>query len=247
MKFNNKKIIVIGASGGIGETVCKKLSDEGATLIMVARDNEKLNSIKAELKGDGHRIYCFDLCDINGIEGLIKKIVKEEGKIDSFVHCAGISYAKPLKLANYEFVHKNMLVNFYSFYEFVRIFSNKRYNTGNGSIVVMSSIASKRGDKAQSAYAASKGAIDSAIKVLAKELAEKGLRINSIVAGMINTKMFEGFTQKNDNSILSELLQKQYIGIIEPTDIADAIIFLLSDSAKFITGTGFVIDGGFLT
>ena len=199
------------------------------------------------LDGDGHACYSFDLSNIDEIELLVKKIVSENGKLDGIVHCAGVAVARPLRQMKYQVIHELMLVNFYSYFELVRVFSKKCNNNGSGSIVVMSSVSARSGDKAQSAYAASKAAIEGSVNVLAKELADKNIRINAITAGMIKTRMFENFLNRYDENSIEQLYNKQYLGVIDKENIAYAVAYLLSDASKFITGTGLVIDGGYLT
>lgn len=245
--LSEKRILVTGASNGIGAQVCRLISSLGAKVIMVARQEIKMKEIMQHLTGTGHAYYAFDLTEIESIEDLLKKIVKENGKLDGIVHCAGKSFTRPLKQVKFSLLHETMLINFYAFFELVRVYSSKKINNGLGSVVVMSSSAAVRGDKAMSGYAASKAAIEGAIKPLAKELSDKNIRINAVRAGMIRTAMFDSFSEKYDESAIKALLDKQYLGIIETEDVADAIAYLLSDAAKFITGTSLVIDGGFLS
>ncbi|MGI5913075.1 MAG: SDR family NAD(P)-dependent oxidoreductase [Syntrophomonadaceae bacterium] len=247
LDLSNKTILVTGASDGIGKATAILLSQLGAKVIMVARNEEKLQTVFEMLEGEGHRWYSYNLKEINGIEALIKKLVSENGAFDGFVHCAGVSSLRPLKMTSYDFLHNMMLINFYSFIEIVRCISKKGNHQPKMSIVGMSSVASIKGEKSQIAYCATKAAMDGAIRAMAKELSAKKIRVNSIVAGFINTGMLESFKEKTGSKENDSRFDRYCLGIGEPLDVANAIAFLLSDSSSIITGTGLVVDSGATT
>ncbi len=247
MNLNGKTILITGASDGIGKATALLASQLGAKVVMIARSEDKLRTVMNMLEGEDHTWYSYDLKKIDGIEPLIKKLVNENGAFDGFVHSAGISSMRPLKMTNYEFLHDMMLINFYSFIEITRCISKKGNYKKNMSIVAMSSSASVKGDKSKTAYCASKSAIDGAIRAMAKELGDKKIRINSIVAGFIKTYMFERFKEKTGKDENDVQFDKYCLGIGEPFDVANAIAFLLSDSSRIITGTGLVVDSGATT
>jgi NAD(P)-dependent dehydrogenase (short-subunit alcohol dehydrogenase family) len=140
-----------------------------------------------------------------------------------------------------------MSVNFYSFIELAKQFSKRKNNDNGGSIVAISSISSKVGARGLTAYCASKGALDSAIKSMALELAPKGIRINTVAPGMIKTQIYDGLKEiVNNNNFEEDLKKRQIMGIGEPEDVAYAAAFLLSDASRFITGTSIIVDGGYL-
>jgi NAD(P)-dependent dehydrogenase (short-subunit alcohol dehydrogenase family) len=137
--------------------------------------------------------------------------------------------------------------NFYSFVELVKHFSKRKNNDNGGSIVAISSIASKVGARGLTAYCASKGALESAIRSLALELAAKNIRINSIAPGMIETQIYDGLKEIiNNKEFEVDLKKRQIMGVGNPEDVASAAAFLLSDASKLITGTSLVVDGGYL-
>lgn len=247
MSLSGKNILVTGASSGIGRGIAVFLSQMGANVIMVARNEDRLKEVCQELTPGNHCYHIKDLSDIYGIKGLMERICKDGLKLHGLVHAAGISKTMPLLYSKISDVENIMRVNFYSFLELVKHFSNRKYNDNGGSIVAISSISSRVGAKGLSAYCASKGALESAIRAMALELAPKKIRINSVAPGMIETKIYSDLKQLVDNKDFeANLIKRQIMGIGKPEDVAYATAFLLSDAARFITGTTICVDGGYL-
>lgn len=247
MDLTGKHILVTGASRGIGKTTAIHLSNLGARVSLVARDEKKLEVAMGMLEGDRHYSYPFDLKKIDRIEGLVKQIVDRSGPLDGLVHSAGVSEMRPLAMTNIDFLHAVMLINFYSYVELIRCASKKKNFREGACFVGMSSVGSVVGDKAKLAYSASKAAMDAATKCMSKELAPKKIRVNTVVAGFVKTDMYDSYTDVvGEETFRSHVLSRQFLGLLQPLDVANAIAYLLSDAAKSITGTGFVVDGGVL-
>jgi len=244
MELSGKTVLITGASDGIGKATALLLNQLGAKVIMVARNEEKLQSVSEIIGGQNHGWYSYDLRNIDEIEDLVKKIVADHGALDGFVHCAGISSLRPLKMTNFEYLHNMLLVNFYSFVELTRCIAKKGNSNEGMSIIAMSSIAGMKGFKSQTAYSSSKAALEGAIRSMAKELCEKKIRINSIRAGFIKTRMLESFKEKTGKDENDPRFEIYGLGLGEPIDIANAIAYLLSDCSRIITGSSFVIDSG---
>lgn len=248
MSLSNKRILITGASSGIGRETAILLSKLGAQLIMVARSKEKLEDVLSNLEGSKHEFYCYDLKDLEGIESLIKRVVAENGTIDGFVHSAGIGNTRPLKMMKPKFLREVMEINFNSFVEIARCITKKNYFNEYMSIVGISSTASVQGNQSKTAYCASKAAMDAAIRCMAKELAPKKIRVNSVMPGLIKTDIFEAFLDRSvDSEDAKNIMARQYLGMGEAIDIANMIAYLLTDLSKFITGTSIPIDGGRLS
>jgi NAD(P)-dependent dehydrogenase (short-subunit alcohol dehydrogenase family) len=248
MDLTGKHVLVTGASQGIGRATAIHISMLGARVSLVARNEEKLKATLDMLEGDGHTMYSFDLKRVEDIEGLIKQIVSQNGPLSGLVHCAGIATMRPLAMTNSKFLHDMMLINFYSFVELVRCASKKKNFVEGASFIGMSSIGSQSGDKSKSAYCASKAAMDAATKCMAKELESKKIRVNTVIGGFVKTDMYNMYIDNaGEDAVNSHILGRQYLGIGEALDIANAIAFLLSDASKFITGTGLIVDGGYLS
>ena len=248
LDLKDKRIFVTGASSGIGREIAILLSKLGAKTILAARNEERLKQTMNVLEGSDHGYYCFDFKEISGIEELMQHIVDDIGKLDGFVHCAGITKEIPLQLTVFEAIHEIMLTNFYSFIEITRVFAKKKINNNGGSIVVMSSTLSLVGASAMSAYSASKAAIDGAVRALARELHSKNIRINSVMPGGVKTSMGDKYLEAfGDTEYAKYSVQRQYMGIMEPSYIANLIAFLLSSASFYINGKAIPVDGGYLT
>lgn len=238
----NKSYIVTGAGSGIGRETAKVLSEQGAKVIMLDLNQEGLEGTQSFLHGAEHLCKACDLTDFETLPELVKEVVEQCGPIDGFVHCAGISSRKPLNVLKVRGFSKVMDVNFYSFVELVRLATKKKYFNDGGSIVVMSSISSIRGYKAKSEYCVSKAAVDAFVRCMALELADRRIRINSIMAAEVLTPLAQKARELNE-SIGTDNMDAP-LGPSEPYEVANTIAFLLSDATKTITGTSILIDGG---
>lgn len=248
LDLTGKHILVTGASSGIGKATAIYISKLGAMVTLVARNEKKLEDTLSKLEGEGHSVYPFDLKQVQEIEALINNIVSQKGALNGLVHCSGIATMRPLSMTRTGFLHDMMLLNFYAYVELIRCASKKNNFTEGASFIGISSVESKTGDKGKTAYCSTKAAMDAATRCMAKELAPKRIRVNTIVPGFIKTAMYDSYIEKaGEDAFNSYVLVKQYLGLGETVDIANAIAYLLSDAAKFITGTGLIVDGGFLS
>lgn len=244
--FNNKSFVIAGA-GGIGTAIARKIDDCGGRIVLVDLNEETLKRAAQTLVSTPLCCSC-DFSYVSDIENVVQYIVAENGPIDGLVYCAGIGDSRPVKLSNYDFMKRVMDINFFSYIEFVRQFTRRgNYNEGL-CFVGISSVGAFLGNPAQTAYAASKAAMNGAIRCIAKELAPKGIRINNIAPGTTNTEMFrKAASAHGQEQGFTSRLERQYLGLCEPDDIANAAVFLLSDMSRMITGSCLGVDGGKLT
>ncbi len=239
--LSGKKIIVTGAGSGIGRETSILLAREGATVVMMDINAEGLAET-ASLGGDNCHPLPIDLTNEKAVSEAVSQTVDNYGKLDGLVHCAGISSRKPLNVLSKDGFSKVMDVNFYSFVELVKQCSKKKHINDGASIVVMSSISSIRGYKAKTEYCVSKAAVDAFVRCMALELADRRIRINSVMAAAVQTPMAQKAREISDMIGAAEF--KAPLGTSEPYEIANTIAFLLSDATKTITGTSLLIDGG---
>ena len=244
--LEGKTILVTGASSGIGRQCAIDCARMGARVALIARNEERLAETLSMMEGEGHAYYPLDLTSEGGGKLLVvNKICERFGKVDGFIHAAGIEKTLPIKLLTADDYLSIFRINALSAFEFIRIFSNKKYFSDGGHIILISSATSVVGRAGLAAYAASKGAINSAIRPMALELARKKICVNCVSPGTIITPMMESFL-----STLSEEDRKKRVagfplGLGKPEDVSSLCIFLLSDASRWITGQNIVIDGGY--
>ncbi len=245
--FTGKTYILAGV-GGIGLETALLVAQQGAKIALVDINKSALEKAKEILKDSCICIFECDFSDVQSISSLVKNIVKKTGAVDGFIYCVGITESRPLKITNYNSMKKAMDINCFSFVEFIRNLTLKgNYNDGM-SIVGISSVAAILGNPAQTAYAASKAAMNSATRCLAKELAPKGIRVNTIAPGTTDTPMYrEAAANHGDSDVFLKRLERQYLGLCQPIDIANGVVFLLSEMSSKISGSCLGIDGGKLT
>lgn len=242
INLKDKNIIITGAASGIGRETAITASRLGANLIMLDLSEDGLKETTYLLDGNNHSYYITDLTDTESISTIIKEIIEKNGIINGLVHCAGISSRKPLNVLTKDGFSKVMDVNFYSFVELVRQVCKKKHFAEGGSVVVMSSISSIRGYKAKSEYCVSKAAVDSFVRCMALELADRKIRINSVMAAEVLTPLALKAREMNQAVGASDF--NAPLGPSDPYEVANTIVFLLSDATKTITGTSILIDGG---
>lgn len=243
--LEGKTILVTGASSGIGRQCAIDCAMMGAKVILVARNEERLQETLSMMEGEAHSLYSFDLTNINEIKDFINMIVEEHGKFDGLIHAAGIEMTKPIKLLtpeDYEYVFK---VNTISGLEIAKQISGMKNFNKSGSIVFISSITGVIARTGVAAYSASKGAMISAARVMALELSKREIRVNCISPGTILTPLMENYL----STLTEEQRQNRVSGfplkLGKTTDVSYASVFLLSDAARWITGQNIVVDGGY--
>lgn len=239
--LTNKLYIVTGAGSGIGRETSRVLAGQGAIVFMLDVNAEGLTE-SASIGGKHCHPMTIDLTDALAVAEAVAKIVEQYGKLDGLVHCAGISSRKPLNVLSKEGFSKVMDVNFFSFVELVKQCAKKKHINDGGSIVVMSSISSIRGYKAKTEYCVSKAAVDAFVRCMALELADRKIRVNSVMAAEVLTPL--ALKAREMNAAVGGSDFNAPLGPSEPYEVANTIAFLLSDATKTITGTSLLIDGG---
>ncbi len=236
--LTGKTILITGASSGLGACTAIECSKSGATLIISGRNEERLNNTFKQLLGQGHTQYLLDLTGKENIDELVKILPQ----LDGLALCAGITKTIPVKFISNENIDEIFQTNIISSMQLIqKLLKHRKINKG-GSIVFVSSISTTYADKGNSIYASSKGAMNSFSKVLALELAAQQITSNCIQPGFVPTRMLEDGTV-TEEQLLEE--KKRYpLGFGEPTDIANGIMYFLSNAAKWVTGTVLTIDGG---
>jgi NAD(P)-dependent dehydrogenase (short-subunit alcohol dehydrogenase family) len=243
--LNGKSFLVTGAASGIGRATSIVLSKLGANLILADIHENGLKETQGYCK-QSDKILTLDLRKTSLIKQEISKIVSEFGKLHGFVHLAGKPYISPLKSITKEKCDEIYDLHTYSAIELAKVFIDRNIYSGEkGSIVLVSSVYGFVGSAANVGYAMSKSALHGITKSLAIELAPKGIRVNCVAPGFVKTNMMDN-TIKLFAEDRVELLKKLHpLGLGEPDDVAYSIAYLLSDAAKWITGSILSVDGGF--
>jgi NAD(P)-dependent dehydrogenase (short-subunit alcohol dehydrogenase family) len=243
--LKGKRILVTGASSGIGRSCAIELSKLGAEIILVARSRSKLEDSLARLSGNGHTIEVFNLNCGDEIVGWLRGIVKRKGVLDSVIHCAGITKTMPLRGTSQELYNQIFSVNLECAYFLSKAFRQKGLCNCPASIVYVSSVAGVVGQAGLSAYSASKGALITLAKSLAIELAAEKIRVNVIAPGLIETPLVTNEAATVPSMTLDSVIARHPLGIGQPEDIAYAAAYLVSDAAKWVTGSTLIVDGGY--
>lgn len=246
INLNGKRIIVTGASSGIGKAVAQKASILGASVILFGRNIERLEEAYHSLQGKGHECYSIDITDYPEVEKRIRLSVDKNGTISGFVHSAGIEKTTPLKASTPLLFKEVFETNVFAGFEIARIISQKNMVTPSGaSYIFMSSVKGRLGEAGNIIYCASKSALLSGVKAMALELAAKNIRCNCILPGIVETEMVKKLFNTIPPEAKKKIIDNHPLGLGKPDDIASLVCFLLSDQARWITGSEYIIDGGY--
>lgn len=240
--LNQKKILVTGASSGIGKEIAKSIVTFGGFVYVLGRNAQRLNDLQKELGEDNCKIIKVDLTT----DGSIEYILENVDKLDGIVHSAGL-----IKLSPYKFIDKQNISNIFSInveaplHLTAKLLKKRKVNS-QGSIVFISSInGTCVGSKGLTLYCTTKGALSGLVKSLALDLAKNKIRVNEVAPGMINTEGIKSVEENVSASAIQEDMAKYPLGTYgDPSDVANACIYLLSEASKWVTGTKLVIDGG---
>lgn len=245
--LKNKTIVITGASSGIGRQCALTCSELGAKVVLLGRDTRRLEeTVHSISKNLGQRYYALDLTEFDKIDSVAEDILNSYGKIDGIIHSAGISTTLPLKMIKPEKLKEFFDVNVTAAINLTRIFTKKKYFSDNGgSIIFMSSVMGIVGEVGKTIYSLSKGALVSGVKSMALELAPKKIRVNAILPGVVETPMSKNAVYSRSDEAFNKIKNLHPLGLGKPEDIANACIFLLSDAARWVTGTNLVVDGGY--
>lgn len=236
-----KRVLVTGGSKGIGKAISAKLAINDWEVLLCGRNIEDLNLAKGNLhNSEAHKSFGCDLKQKEEVMQLTQKVEP----IDGLVFNAGVLSTKPLKYLDYEEILDTFKINVFSSMQLVNdLLKHKKLKKG-ASIVFISSMATSKAIKGNAVYTASKAALNGFVKVSALELAKKGIRVNTVKPGFIQTNLTSGLS--TDDSKMKEHLLKYPLGRFgEVEDVANAVNFLLSNDSEWITGAEINVDGGY--
>lgn len=237
--MKGKNILITGASQGIGAKTAEYLSSQGATVILVARNEDKLEKVRKGLASEAY-LFPYDLQGLDNIKSIFDYCAGQGLKLHGMVHCAGVNRDIPIQYNDIELMQETLTVNYMAFAELGKYYVRKKYSENNSSIVAISSHATNIIAAGMSTYTSSKAALETTIKVLAKEVLKRGIRVNAIAPACVDTEMVANAPFVTEASVSTA----QPLGIIEPVCVSYLIDFLLSEKARYITGAVIPISAG---
>ena len=244
-RFDGKLVLLVGGYSGIGRAAAQRLANEGASLVLVGRQEEKLRETLAKLPGAGHEIVVADAAYSEQLQPVVQ-IGRKRGGYSGAVVCAGAHVSRPISILTREAIAQAFEANLTTALLATSAFAKSAAKEG-GSMVWISSVAAMRGTATFAAYAGAKGALISAARVAAVELASRHIRVNVIAPGVVETAMSAGWLALLNDEQKAALQHRHLLGIGQPEDLAGVIAFLLSDDARWMTGSVVTADGGLST
>ena len=242
--MKGKIALITGAGKGIGAAIARKMSEQGATVIInYSHSKEAAANVMEEILSSGGQaeIYPCDVSDDEAVKTMIADIVKKHGRLDILVNNAGVTkdgLLMRMKPEDFDrVINVNLKGTFHCIQNATRIMMKQRY----GRIINISSVVGLYGNAGQANYAASKAGIIGLTKAAAKELGSRGITVNAIAPGFIQTEMTDILNEDLKNNMINAITLGRFG---QPEDIANAALFLASDQASYMTGQVLCVDGG---
>ncbi|WP_013629255.1 3-oxoacyl-[acyl-carrier-protein] reductase [Rubinisphaera brasiliensis] len=245
MSFSGKKVLVTGGSRGIGRAVVEGFARQGAKVAFVYHSNEEAaQDVITALAGEGFETVTAHKCDVSKqeeVDALVEKLVEEWDGLDILVNNAGIVKDGLLATMDGNAWHSVLSTNLHSVYYFCHAVTRPMMSQRSGRVINMSSVAAEFPNQGQANYAASKGGIQGLTRCMATELGRRGITVNAVAPGFIETDMTVAVRNAAESEIKKSIPLRR---LGRPEDIADAVMFLAGDNASYITGQIITVDGG---
>lgn len=243
MEFENKNVIITGASKGIGFATAKEFADNGSNLIIVARNEDDLKQATKSFDSKT-KYFVADLSEKSELEQFVKFVKQNWDRVDVLVNNVGTNIRKKTEDVSYEIYEKIMNTNLNSAFHITRMLYPLLKKSEQSNIVFVSSVAGLTYVKTGAVYAMSKAAMNQLVKNLAVEWAENNIRVNAVAPWYIATPLAKQVL-KNETYLQEVLNRTPMKRVGEPKEVANVIRFLASDDASYVTGQTIAVDGGF--
>ena len=244
--MEGKKYLVTGASSGIGRDFCARVAELGGSVLCLGRDKARIEETLQGLAGEGHQAYTCDILSIDSFKADLLRLAQEQGPFDGIFHAAGMELTESIRRMDNNKFERVFAASFYGAAAICSTSMKSDVMVSGGAIVIMSSVAGSRGQLGLSLYGASKAAIDNLVKASAIEFAKKRIRINSIVAGAVESEMQMRAATKLNKHALEIYQNKHLLGFGKVSHVSNSAIYLMSPAGAWTTGSAMVVDGGFL-
>lgn len=253
--LDERTILITGGAGGLGLACARKAMESGAEVVVADLPGDRLSAAEDELRAAGQvRAIAADLSTMETAAEVVDRAreATSTGRIDGLVSAVGVMHTEPLRTASHDQWRRTMAVNLDAVFATLRAAANDMSEAGGGSIVTISSVAARAGRPAAADYAASKSALLSLTKSAALAYAPD-VRVNAVCPGVVWTRMWEQIVADRDETYgpgagrtyLDEVSARTPLRRLgHPSEIADAVVYLLSDAATFVTGQALNVDGG---
>ena len=238
--LKGKTVLLTGSTGSIGKEIAKKLSISGAKIALSATNIDKLMSLQADL-GNDHLIYPCDLSDLNNINKLSEDVIGDFGTIDILINNAGIKRDDLLIRMKDDDWFDVINMNLTSVYKLTKNITKQMFKQRQGKIISISSVVGFSGNPGQTNYVSSKSGLVGFTKSLAMEVATRGITVNCVAPGMIDSDMIDSLNEKQKEAIIGRIPMAK-LGL--PSDVAEACLFLSSHMSDYITGQTIHVNGG---
>ncbi len=245
MDLTGRRVLVTGATSDLGAAIARLAAGMGADVALTGRNPEALHGLAAELPGEGHEAYAFDFDDIAGIRGFVRQVAAD-GPLGGLVWCAGRHRLAPLSVTRPAHHLALLRLNYLAAAELIRHVCKRGVTPPDlgPAIVAISTIAARTAQPGLVAYGASKAALTAAVRPLAIEYAARGYRMNTVSPGWVATRAASAIHDRIPADQLEAREASYPLGVGQPEDVANAVCFLLSPAARWITGIDLVLDGG---
>jgi len=241
VELQGQVALVTGGSRGIGLAIAEELANAGAKIAVVARDEARAQAAAQGLPGEGHRGYGCDVADPEAVNALVKRVEDEMGSLDVLVNNAGVTRDNVLMRLKDDDWNAVIDTNLRGAFNTIRAASRGMMKRRQGRVINITSVVGITGNKGQSNYAASKAGVIGLTKAVAKELASRGVLVNAVAPGYIETDMTADLPDAARDALMGQIALGR---LGRPQDIAPAVRFLAGPGAQYITGQVLVVDGG---